>query len=189
MLRDLEGDSEDVGVGYDYKRSSSMSSLTGASSRMSAGDWWKNFAAQLIYSPAARFYYACMIAITIFEICITLYDPYDAPHTRWFIMLELFMVAMLMNEVIVRYIADGSARTFFRKHSNVFDLVVAMVSSLSYVYTLRCSFLVPDAYSYTPKHHSYLHARIGAYLLSHLLLAPCAFDVCVCVDGYVVRYA
>ena len=28
MLRDLEGDSEDVGVGYDYKRSSSMSSLT-----------------------------------------------------------------------------------------------------------------------------------------------------------------
>ena len=36
---------------------------------------------------------------SLFEISVTLYDPHNAPHTRWFIGLELFMVTMLMNEV------------------------------------------------------------------------------------------
>lgn len=107
-----------------------MSSLASASSidhRMSVADRWKNIAAQLVYSPVARFYYAFMIGVTLFEISVTLYDPHNAPHTRWFIGLELFMVTMLMNEVIVRFVADGSSSTFFRDRSNLFDILVAKV--------------------------------------------------------------
>ncbi len=85
-----------------YKRTGSLSSLGSVSSgshHMSVAERWKNMAAQIVYSPVARFYYAFMICITLFEISVTLYDPHNAPHTRWFIGLELFMVAMLMNEV------------------------------------------------------------------------------------------
>ena len=123
---DLERAESDMDMGY--RRSASMSSLNGGSSnRMSSAERWKNMAAQLVYSPVARFYYACMIAVTMFEICVTIYDPHHAPHTRWFIGLELFMVAMLMNEVIVRFIADGSPRSFLRNPSNIFDIIVAKV--------------------------------------------------------------
>jgi hypothetical protein len=123
---DLERADSDMDMGY--RRSASMSSLNGFSSnRMSSAERWKNMAAQLVYSPVARFYYACMIAVTMFEICVTIYDPHHAPHTRWFIGLELFMVAMLMNEVIVRFIADGSPRSFLRNPSNIFDIIVAMI--------------------------------------------------------------
>jgi hypothetical protein len=81
-------------------RSNSKSSISSSvSNRMSAADRWKNYAAQLVYSPVAKFYYAFMIAVTLFEICVTLYDPHHLPHTRWFLGIELFMVAMLMNEV------------------------------------------------------------------------------------------
>ena len=97
------------------------------SSGMSDAERWKNAAAQLVYSPAARFYYALMIVVTLFEICATLLDPHVTPHSAWFIGLELFMVAMLLIEVIVRYIADGNPRTFFSSRSNIFDVVVAKV--------------------------------------------------------------
>jgi hypothetical protein len=99
---DLLGLEEGCHNGAAYKRTGSMSSLASASSidhRMSVADRWKNIAAQLVYSPVARFYYAFMIGVTLFEISVTLYDPHNAPHTRWFIGLELFMVTMLMNEV------------------------------------------------------------------------------------------
>ena len=94
---------------------------------MSDAERWKNAAAQLVYSPAARFYYAFMIVVTLFEICATMLDPHVTPHSAWFIGLELFMVAMLLIEVIVRYIADGNPRTFFSSRSNIFDVVVAKV--------------------------------------------------------------
>ena len=97
------------------------------SSGMSDAERWKNAAAQLVYSPAARFYYAFMIVVTLFEICATMLDPHVTPHSAWFIGLELFMVAMLLIEVIVRYIADGNPRTFFSSRSNIFDVVVAKV--------------------------------------------------------------
>ena len=97
------------------------------SSGMSDAERWKNAAAQLVYSPAARFYYALMIVVTLFEICATLLDPHVTPHSAWLIGLELFMVAMLLIEVIVRYIADGNPRTFFSSRSNIFDVVVAKV--------------------------------------------------------------
>lgn len=85
-------------------RSNSKSSISSSiSNRMSAADRWKNYAAQLVYSPVAKFYYAFMIAVTLFEICVTLYDPHHLPHTRWFLGIELFMVAMLMNEVAVSF--------------------------------------------------------------------------------------
>lgn len=96
-------------------------------SGMSDAERWKNAAAQLVYSPAARFYYAFMIVVTLFEICATMLDPHVTPHSAWFIGLELFMVAMLLIEVIVRYIADGNPRTFFSSRSNIFDVVVAKV--------------------------------------------------------------
>jgi hypothetical protein len=98
-------------AGGELPRTNSKSSLSGSiSNRMSASDRWKNYAAQLIYSPAAKFYYAFMIAVTLFEMCVTLYDPHDLPHTRWFLGIELFMVAMLMNEVCSGSKCVGLAR-------------------------------------------------------------------------------
>jgi hypothetical protein len=124
---DLEQGAHDAPT---YKRTGSLSSVGSVSSsshHMSVAERWKNMAAQIVYSPVARFYYAFMICITLFEIGVTLYDPHHAPHTRWFIGLELFMVAMLMNEVIVRFIAEGSSSSFFRDRSNLFDILVAKV--------------------------------------------------------------
>lgn len=119
------------------------------SNRMSVAERWKASAAQLVYSPTARFYYWFMCVLTLFEMGVTLVDPYHSPETSWFLCLELFMVAMLLSEVALRILADGPV-AFFRSSSSLFDLAVAAVCLWVAVFLLLAPSLLHRVQRWVP---------------------------------------
>jgi len=119
------------------------------SHRMSKADHARAWAAQLVYSPTARYYYWFMCVLTIFEMGVTFIAPMQAPETRWFMCLELFMVAMIMNEVVLRLIADGPM-VFLRSRSSLFDLGVAAVCLWVAVFLMAAPSLLHRVQKWVP---------------------------------------
>uniref|UniRef100_A0A7S4NLP3 Ion transport domain-containing protein n=1 Tax=Guillardia theta TaxID=55529 RepID=A0A7S4NLP3_GUITH len=140
LSKAVDGTMKDLEGGMLYLQDDGPSYMRVSSSRMTSADRWKSAASQLIYSPIAKFYYGLMILVTVVELVVTLADPHRSPHTTWFIGLELFMVAMLVNEVMIRYIAEGSPTSFFRSKSNIFDMAVALLC----LFTVTFLILMPS---------------------------------------------
>lgn len=64
-------------------------------------------AARILYSPWFRFYYVIMVSVNLFALVFTIQEPVMSAHLGWFVVLEVFITAMLVIELMLRMVVEG----------------------------------------------------------------------------------
>lgn len=134
----------------DRRKSRSTIGLTGPSEVFSAShllrtqqDECKLWMNRLYFSKYTKIFYVTLMVLCLLSIVWSLIHAGKFPNETWYIVLEVALSFMILCEVLLRIYLQGCTM-FWRSYSNIFDIVVTILSIFAIVMALSYKELMED---------------------------------------------